>query len=253
MKYPLGLSISPIIHFENVSYSYDGKSGDQALQEINLRYSRGEFSFLVGTSGAGKSTLLKLINRQLSPTTGKIWVAGMPAHLVKGRKLIKLRRKVGVVFQDFKLLEKLTIIENVLFALRTTHLAWTEKQALARAEEALEAVGLGERATDFPGQLSGGQQQRLAIARAIVNEPAVLIADEPTGNLDLDNAYQIMALLTDIARWGTMVLVATHNLSLVERIGARTVILEGGRKTLDRSANRTLPDRQKLLGTRLVA
>ena len=199
------------------------------IDEVFLRLMPGELVFLTGPSGAGKTTLLKLLNREIKPTRGEVWVDGLPAHEIAAGRLAELRRKVGVVFQDFKLLPRLTAVENVAFALQVTNLRVSDQEARERALDALDAVGLYERAGHYPHELSGGQQQRVAIARAVVRQPPLLIADEPTGNLDQETAWQITGLLEDIARFGTTVLVATHNMEIVHRLKKRVVHLAAGR------------------------
>ena len=206
---------------------------------MHLALEPGEFAFLVGPSGAGKTTLLKLINREVRPTSGEVFIDGIPAHAIKASRISELRRRVGVVFQDYKLLPRLTALENVAFALQVGDLRVSDEEAHDRALDALEAVGLGDRADAFPDQLSGGQQQRVAVARAVVAQPPLLIADEPTGNLDLETAWQIMDLLEDIARFGTTVLVATHNLEIVKRLQRRVLTLVEGRLVRDQPAGRT--------------
>jgi cell division transport system ATP-binding protein len=218
------------VEFIDVSRSYGGQV---ALADVSFRLDPGELVFLVGASGAGKTTLLKLINREMRPTLGEVWVDGLPAHALTQGRVAELRRHIGVVFQDYKLLPRLTAVENVAFALQVVDLRVGDDEALARALDALEAVGLGGRATAYPNQLSGGQQQRVAIARAVVREPALLIADEPTGNLDAANAWEIMDLLQDVASFGTTVVVATHNSEIVARIQERVLTLEGGRLASD--------------------
>jgi cell division transport system ATP-binding protein len=193
-------------------------------------------TFLVGPSGAGKTTLLKLINREIRPTKGQVWVDGIAAHSVKASQVANLRRRVGVVFQDYKLLPRLTAVENVAFGLQVGDLRISDDEAKDRALDALEAVGLGDRGGAFPEQLSGGQQQRVAVARAMVTQPRVLIADEPTGNLDLETAWQVMDLLENIAAYGTTVLVATHNVEIVTRLQRRILTLVQGRLVRDQPA-----------------
>jgi cell division transport system ATP-binding protein len=196
----------------------------------------GELTFLVGPSGAGKTTLLRLINREIRPTKGEVWVDGIPAHSLRASRVADLRRRVGVVFQDYKLLPRLTALENVAFALQVGDLRISDGEAMDRALDTLEAVGLGDRGAAFPHQLSGGQQQRVAVARAMVAQPRVLIADEPTGNLDVETAWQIMDLLEDIAAFGTTVLVATHNVEIVRRLQRRVLTLVEGRLLRDQPA-----------------
>jgi cell division transport system ATP-binding protein len=210
-----------------------------ALDDVYLSLFPGEMAFLVGPSGAGKTTLLKLINREVPPTSGQVWVDGLPAHSLGRGKLARLRRRVGVVYQDYKLLPKLTVLENVAFALEVSELWVSDAEARDRARDALDAVGLDDRARSFPSELSGGQQQRVTIARAIVAQPPVLIADEPTGNLDLETAWQVMKVLEQISRFGTAVLVATHNLDIVRRMQRRVLTLVDGRLVRDQPAGRT--------------
>ncbi|TMD75587.1 MAG: ATP-binding cassette domain-containing protein, partial [Chloroflexi bacterium] len=198
-----------------------------------------ELTFLVGPSGAGKTTLLKLINREIRPSSGRLWVAGMPAHQIKASRVAELRRRVGVVFQDYKLLPRLTARENVAFGLQVGDLRVSDEEARDRSLDALEAVGLGDRGDAYPHQLSGGQQQRVAVARAVVGQPQLLIADEPTGNLDQETAWQMMDLFEDIAAWGTAVLVATHNVEIVTRLQRRVLTLVQGRLVRDQPAGRT--------------
>jgi cell division transport system ATP-binding protein len=182
---------------------------------------------------------LKLINREIRPTTGQIWVGGMAAHAIKTSRVADLRRRVGVVFQDYKLLPRLTAVENVAFGLQVSDLRLSDQDARSRSQDALDAVGIGDRADAYPHQLSGGQQQRVAVARAVVAEPAVLIADEPTGNLDPRTAWELMDLFEDIAAWGTAVLVATHNVEIVTRLKRRVLTLVHGRLVRDQPAGQT--------------
>ena len=230
------VEVRPIVEAAAVSRSYGSRL---AVDDIDFALRPGELTFLVGPSGAGKTTLLRLINREVRPTAGEMWVAGIAAHLLKPSRIAELRRRVGVVFQDYKLLPRLTAIENVAFALQVADLRLSDEQARERSLDALEAVGLGDRGNAFPHQLSGGQQQRVAIARAVVAQPPVLIADEPTGNLDQDTAWEIMDLFEDIAAWGTAVLVATHNVEIVTRLNRRVLTLVQGRLVRDQPAGQT--------------
>jgi cell division transport system ATP-binding protein len=207
-----------------------------ALDSVDLALEPGKLTFLVGPSGAGKTTLLKLINREIRPTKGQVWVDGIAAHSIKASQVANLRRRVGVVFQDYKLLPRLTALENVAFGLQVGDLRISDAEAKDRSLDALEAVGLGDRGGSFPQQLSGGQQQRVAVARAMVTQPHVLIADEPTGNLDLETAWQVMELLENIAAFGTTVLVATHNVEIVTRLQRRILTLVEGRLVRDQPA-----------------
>ena len=210
-----------------------------ALDDVSLALQPGELAFVVGPSGAGKTTLLKLINREMRPTSGEVWIDGHAAHALRPRRIPTLRRRVGVVYQDYKLLPRLTALENVAFAIQVCYLGVSDEEAHDRALDAVEAVGLGGREGAFPDELSGGQQQRVAIARAVVVQPPVLIADEPTGNLDLETAWQVMKLLDQVSRFGTAVLIATHNLDIVRRMQRRVVTLVDGRLVRDQPAGRT--------------
>ncbi len=225
--------LRPIVEFAGVTRAYGSRL---ALDDVHLELKRGEMTFLVGPSGAGKTTLLKLINREIRPTKGQVWVDGLPAHSLKASRVPELRRKVGVVFQDYKLLPRLTAMENVAFGLQVGDVRISSADARDRSLDALEAVGLGDRGGSFPNQLSGGQQQRVAVARAMVTQPRVLIADEPTGNLDLETAWQIMDLLENVAAFGTTVLVATHNVEIVRRLQRRILTLVQGRLVRDQPA-----------------
>ncbi|MEO9049509.1 MAG: ATP-binding cassette domain-containing protein [Candidatus Dormiibacterota bacterium] len=226
----------PIVEFNGVTRAYGSRL---ALDDVHLALEPGELSFLVGPSGAGKTTLLKLINREIRPTSGEVWVDGIAAHSLKASRVADLRRRVGVVFQDYKLLPRRTAKENVAFALQVGDLRVSDEEAMERALDALEAMGLGDRGDSFPHQLSGGQQQRVAVARAVVTQPPLLIADEPTGNLDMETAWEMMDLFGDIAAWGTSVLIATHNGEIVRRLQRRVLTLVHGRLVRDQPAGRT--------------
>jgi cell division transport system ATP-binding protein len=228
--------VRPIVEFLRVSRAYGTRL---ALEEVSLALWPGELTFIVGPSGAGKTTLLKLINREIRPTSGQVWVDGIPAHTLRASRVALLRRKVGVVFQDYKLLPALTAIENVAFALQVGDLRVSDEEARDRATDALEAVGLGDRGDAFPHQLSGGQQQRVAVARAVIAQPRLLIADEPTGNLDMDTAWETMKLFEDIAAWGITVLIATHNVEIVTRLQRRVLTFVQGRLVRDQPAGQT--------------
>jgi cell division transport system ATP-binding protein len=221
------------VEFSGVTRAYGTRL---ALDDVSLSLEPGELTFLVGPSGAGKTTFLKLINRELRPTKGQVWVDGIAAHSLKASRVADLRRRVGVVFQDYKLLPRLTAKENVAFGLQVGDLRIANAEAMDRSLDALEAVGLGDRGDSFPHQLSGGQQQRVAVARAMITQPRVLIADEPTGNLDMETAWQIMALLENVATFGTTVLVATHNVEIVRRLQRRILTLVEGRLVRDQPA-----------------
>ena len=226
----------PIVDLNAVTRAYGSRI---ALDEVSMSLERGELTFLVGPSGAGKTSLLKLINREIRPTSGEVWVDGLAAHAMKTSRIAELRRRVGVVFQDYKLLPRLTALENVAFGLQVCDVRISDEEARDRSLDALEAVGLGDRGKSFPNQLSGGQQQRVAIARAVVSQPPILIADEPTGNLDHETAWGIIDLFQDIAEWGTAVLVATHNVEIVTRLQRRVLTLVEGRLVRDQPAGQT--------------
>jgi len=215
----------PILEIDGVSKIYDGKWA--ALQEVSLRLSRGEFALLVGPCGAGKTTLMRLICGQERPTAGTIRVAGRDVGGMKNSQLPALRRRLGIVFQDGKQLADRTIFENIAFVLRAT--GTRKKELTKRAVKALTLVGLAHKSRCLPGQLSGGEQRKAAIARAIVNKPFLLLADEPTGNLDPAASREILDLLTRINRFGTTVLLATHDTNLVRELDHRRIELLAGR------------------------
>ena len=205
-----------------------------ALADVSFHIGAGEFIFLTGPSGAGKSTLLKLLFREQVPTSGEIRVAGHRLASMPVKEIPALRRMMGVVFQDFKLIRTLTVFENVAFVLKILGVSFAEQKQ--RTFRALKMVGLQHKLASYPLQLSGGEQQRVAIARALVNDPLVLIADEPTGNLDPDLAQEIMALFERINGQGTTVLVATHDRNLIQRMKKRVIGLEHGRLAFDAPA-----------------
>ncbi len=198
-----------------------------ALSDVTLNVTRGEFCFLTGPSGAGKTTFLKLVFREELPSQGQILVGGRNVTAIPDGQIPELRRSIGVVFQDFKLLKRRTILENVAFVLRILGVAAREQKR--RAFAALKAVGLHHKMHAYPLQLSGGEQQRVAIARALINEPMLLLADEPTGNLDPEMAFEIMRLFLEVNARGTTVLVATHDREMIQRMGKRVIALEKGR------------------------
>lgn len=207
-----------------------------ALQDVRFRIERGEFVFVVGHTGSGKSSLLRLLNRELKPSSGQVWVDGQDVARMRPRDIPALRRKIGVVFQDFRLLPDRTIEENVAFALRV--IGVHGKELRARTFDALERVGLMAKGKMRPGQVSGGEQQRAAVARAIVNRPALLIADEPTGNLDPETSREIMRLLEQINESGTTVLVATHDQQVVDQMRRRVIELSRGQMVRDEARGR---------------
>ena len=219
-----------MIYFDNVSKIYD-KSETYALTNIELAINDGEFVFLVGMSGAGKSTLIKLLQSELGPTYGKVIVNDTDTSDLSSRTLPRYRRMIGMIFQDFRLLTNKTVYENVAFAMQI--LGKSGKQIRQDVPYALRLVGLEDKEYSYPTQLSGGEQQRIAIARAIVNNPKVLIADEPTGNLDPDNSWEIMNLLERINLQGTTVLMATHNSQIVNTLRHRVIAIENGRVVRD--------------------
>lgn len=202
------------------------QTGITALNGINISIDPGEFVYVVGPSGAGKSTFVKLMYRETNPTQGEIIIRGTKTSEIKNKEVPMLRRSVGVVFQDFKLLPKLTVYENVAFALEVIE-AYPSR-IRDRTMEVLELVGLKNKVRSFPNELSGGEQQRVSIARAISNEPSILIADEPTGNLDPDTSWAIMRILEEINATGTTVLMATHNKEIVNTIKKRVIAIENG-------------------------
>ena len=213
----------------HVYKQYDRDSS--ALSDVTLHIEKGEFCFLTGPSGAGKTTFLKLVFREELPTQGQILVGGRNITAIPRSQIPPLRRSIGVVFQDFKLLKRKTILENVSFVLRI--LGVPAKERKRRAFQALRAVGLHHKMHVYPRQLSGGEQQRVAIARALINEPMLLLADEPTGNLDPERAQEIMGLFQEVNARGTTVLVATHDPEMIERMGRRVITLDGGRLISD--------------------
>lgn len=200
--------------------------GTVALQAVNVVIERNEFVFIVGPSGAGKSTFMKLIYREEVPTRGQISVNGFNLGKLKPRKIPYVRRNIGVIFQDFRLLPKLTAYENVAFAMEVVEAP--RRLIRKRTMEALELVGLRHKANSLPAQLSGGEQQRVAIARAIVNNPSVIVADEPTGNLDPETSWEIMKLLEEINYRGTTIVMATHNRDIVNAMRKRVIAIEKG-------------------------
>ena len=213
-----------MIEFTDVTKSYT--VGTHALRGVSLQIEDGEFAFLVGPSGSGKSTIIKLITGELKPTSGTVHVNGYSLERIRKRELPYLRRTVGVVFQDFRLIDTKTVYENVAFAMRV--IGAREEEIRERVPYVLELVGLETKSRRHPNELSGGEQQRLAIARALVNNPSTIIADEPTGNLDPARSLEIMDLLQEINNLGTTILVVTHEKDLVERFGKRVIVLNEG-------------------------
>ena len=221
-----------IIEFRGVSKTY--QSGTHALEDVNIRINSGEFVFVVGSSGAGKSTFMKLIMREEKANTGTITVNGFDLTRMPRRQVPMLRRTMGIVFQDFRLIPNMNVFQNVAFAM---HVVGASGRVIRReVSKALAKVGLGEKARSMPRQLSGGEQQRVGLARALVNNPDLIIADEPTGNVDPNMSYEIVSLLTEINKRGTTVLMVTHDHNLVRDFHHRVIMLDSGRIVADNAA-----------------
>lgn len=214
-----------LIRMINVKKQY--KTGVTAIHDLNLNIEKGEFVFIIGSTGCGKSTLIKMLYREEKPTGGKILVGGIDVGKLKNGKVYKLRRKIGVVFQDYKLLSKSTVYENVAFALEV--LGQPKSEIYSKVIKALDLVGLKHKANNYPHQLSGGEQQRVAIARSIVNGPKLLICDEPTGNLDEVTSMEIMRVIEEINKMGTTIIMVTHDTEIVDKMKRRTILLDSGR------------------------
>ena len=213
-----------MIKLEHVSKSYT--AGIPALNDVSLDIEEGEFVFIVGDSGSGKSTLIKLLLKELEPTEGTITINNKKLNKIKRRQIPKFRRKIGVVFQDFRLLKDRNIYDNVAFAQKV--IGESNRSIKKNVPSMLSMVGLAAKYRSYPRQLSGGEQQRVAIARALINEPKILLADEPTGNLDNHNAWEIMKLLEEINSRGTTVVVVTHNLEIVKAMNKRVITMKKG-------------------------
>ncbi len=214
-----------LIRLKNVEKKY--KNGVTAIYDLNLAIEKGSFVFIIGGSGSGKSTLIKMLYREEKPTKGKIVVGGLDVGKIRNSKVYKLRRKLGIVFQDFRLLPKLTVFENVAFALEV--IGAPKNEIRTKVLKALEDVGLKNKVHNYPDQLSGGEQQRVAIARAIVNDPKLLLCDEPTGNLDPDRSLEIMKVLEQINKSrGTTILMATHDRETVNKMRKQVITLKDG-------------------------
>ena len=213
-----------MIEFIDVVKSYP--EGNHALKGVSMQIEDGEFCYLVGPSGSGKSTIIKMITGEIRPTSGSVHVNGYSLERIRKREIPYMRRTVGVVFQDFRLIANKTVYDNVAFAMRV--IGAREKEIQERVPYVLELVGLDSKATRHPNELSGGEQQRLAIARALVNNPSTIIADEPTGNLDPELSLEIMSLLQEINNLGTTMLVVTHAQNLVEMFNKRTIVIHDG-------------------------
>ncbi len=219
----------PIIEFRGVSKTY--QSGTHALEDVNIKINSGEFVFVVGSSGAGKSTFMKLIMREEKANTGKITVNGFNLTTMKRKSVPLLRRTMGIVFQDFRLIPTMNVFQNVAFAMYVVGAGG--KDIRREVSKALSKVGLGHKARSMPSQLSGGEQQRVGLARALVNSPDLIIADEPTGNVDPNMSYEIVSMLTEINKHGTTVLMVTHDHNLVRDFNHRVIMLDGGRIVAD--------------------
>ena len=218
-----------LIRVTDVQKTY--KNGVVALYDFSVTISKGEFVFVIGASGSGKSTFIKMLYREEKPDKGEIFIGGINVAKLKNRKVYKLRRKLGVVFQDFKLLPKLTVYENVAYALEV--FALDKKIIHNQVMKVLNLVGLKGKLRQYPDQLSGGEQQRVAIARAIVNEPKILICDEPTGNLDPHTSMEIMKVLEEINKLGTTIIMATHDKEIVNKMKKRVIYIEEGKLIKD--------------------
>ena len=221
-----------MILLDRVTKNY-GKSNKPALNRASIHVGAGEFVIIVGTSGAGKSTLLKLLTREEKPSSGKIVVGGIDYDNLKDKHIPLLRRKIGVVFQDFKLLPNRTVFENVAFALEIAGM--TNREIKATVPKVIELVGLKGKEKHFPHQLSGGERQRVAIARAVVRQPKILIADEPTGNLDPKHSWDIVRLLEKINKYSTTVILTTHNVEIVNKLKRRVITIDHGKITSDQA------------------
>lgn len=220
---------NPIIEFRGVSKTY--QSGTHALEDVNIKINPGEFVFIVGSSGAGKSTFMKLIMREEKANTGKITVNGFNLTTMKRKKIPLLRRTMGIVFQDFRLIPTMNVFQNVAFAMYVV--GASGRDIRREVSKALSKVGLGHKARSMPSQLSGGEQQRVGLARALVNSPDLIIADEPTGNVDPNMSYEIVSMLTEINKHGTTVLMVTHDHNLVRDFNHRVIMLDAGRIVAD--------------------
>lgn len=220
-----------MIKFQNLKKVYEPHS--VVLSDINLEIKPGEFISLVGLSGAGKSTLLKMLTKEERPTSGKIFVEGMDLDEIRDRDTPYYRRKIGTIYQDFKLLIKKTAFENVAFAMEVSDAELEEIEQ--NVPQILAIVGLADKLDNFPDQLSGGEKQRLAIARALIHRPTILLADEPTGNLDLVNSYDVLKLLVKINELGTTVILASHDTTIVNAVGRRVVSMDKGKIVRDQT------------------
>ena len=230
--YEMPKNEQPIIEFRGVSKNY--ANGTHALEDVNIKINKGEFVFVVGASGAGKSTFMKLMMHEEKANTGEVIVNGYKMSKIKKSEVPYFRRTLGIVFQDFRLIPNMTVFNNVAFSLRVV--GASTKDIRRRVASALSMVGLGNKAKCFPNELSGGEQQRVGLARALVNNPQIIIADEPTGNVDPEMSYEIVDLLTEINRRGTTIVMVTHEHQLVRDFGRRVIMLEKGRIVADNAA-----------------
>ncbi len=226
-------TVGSVIRFEKTTVSYPGP-GAPALDEVSINVDKGEFVFLVGASGSGKSTALKLVMREMRPTSGRVYVAGKEINRLAAWKVPRLRRQIGTVFQDFRLLSTKSVSENVAFALQV--IGRSGRDIRKTVPETLELVGLADKGNRMPDELSGGEQQRVAIARAMVNDPMILVADEPTGNLDPATSVGILTLFEHINASGTTVLMATHDHGVVDRMRKRVIELDHGTVVRDEAS-----------------
>ena len=210
-----------MIEFSNVTKTYNSNIG---IENVSVKIDQGDFVFLVGPSGAGKSTFIKLILKEINPDSGSIKIKGREITTMANKDIPELRRNIGMVFQDFRLLPKKTVYENVAFAMEVIHR--TPRSIKRHVPQALSLVGISDKADRYPDELSAGEQQRVAIARAIINNPRMLIADEPTGNLDPETAWEIMMLLNQINKKGTTIVMVTHSKDIVDKMGKRVIAIE---------------------------
>lgn len=217
-----------MILFEHVTKSYGSNVG---IEDVNVCIDKGDFVFLVGPSGAGKSTFIRLILKEINADRGNIRVNGFDLASLSNRQIPKLRRSIGIVFQDFRLLPKKTVYENVAFAMEILHISY--RTIRRNVPQVLSLMGISSKAKKYPHELSAGEQQRVAIARAVINNPTVLIADEPTGNLDPDTAWEIMQLLEQINRRGTTIVMVTHAKDIVDKMGKRVIAIDKGKVIRD--------------------
>ena len=231
MEREIAMPEKHIIEFRGVSKTYPG--GTHALEDVNIKINDGEFVFVVGSSGAGKSTFMKLIMREEKANTGQIIVNGFNLTTMKRKNVPKLRRTMGIVFQDFRLIPTMNVFSNVAFAMHVV--GESGRNVRREVSKALSLVGLGHKARSMPTQLSGGEQQRVGLARALVNSPDLIIADEPTGNVDPNMSYEIVSLLTEINKRGTTIIMVTHDHNLVRDFQHRVIMLDGGRIVADNS------------------